>query len=114
MSKLVKWVKQDPNNELVFWPTDEMKKRAWVSDENIYKEATKDPVAFWAARAKEGLDWFKDWTETYQWNQPYYKWFVGGKINASFNALDRHIKTWRRNKAAIIWEPESTNEQGRV
>ena len=56
MSKPVKWVKEDPNNKLVFWPTEEMKKHAWVSDENIYKEAAKDPVAFWDAKAKEGLD----------------------------------------------------------
>ncbi len=114
MSKPVKWVKEDPNNKLVFWPTDEMKKRAWVSDDSIYKEAAEDPVAFWAARAKEGLDWFKPWTEDYQWNPPYFKWFVGGKLNASYNALDRHIKTWRRNKAAIIWEPEPPDEPGRV
>ncbi len=114
MSKPVKWVKEDPNNKLVFWPTDEMKKRAWVSDDSIYKEAAEDPVAFWAARAKEGLDWFKPWTEDYQWNPPYFKWFVGGKLNASYNALDRHIKTWRRNKAAIIWEPEPPDEPSRV
>jgi len=114
MSKPIKWVREDPNNKNVFWPTEEMKKRAWVSDENIYKEAAKDPVAFWAAKAKEGLEWFKDWTKAYEWNPPFFKWFVDGKINASYNALDRHIKTWRKNKAAIIWEPEPTNEQGRV
>jgi len=114
MSKVTKWVKEDPNNKYMFWPTEEMKKHAWVSDERIYKEAAKDPVAFWAAKAKEGLEWFKDWTKTYDWNPPFYKWFVNGKINASYNALDRHVKTWRKNKAAIIWEPEPTNEQGRV
>jgi len=91
-----------------------MKKRAWVSDENIYKEAAEDPVAFWDAKAKEGLDWFQTWTKTYQLNPPNYKWFVNGKINASYNALDRHIKTWRRNKAAIVWEPEPCDEPGRV
>ena len=114
MSKQVKWVKEDPNNRFVFWPTEEMKKRAWVSDESIYTEAAKDPVAFWAARAKEGLDWFQEWTETYQWNPPYFKWFVNGKINASYNALDRHVKSWRKNKAAIIWQPESVDEPSRV
>ena len=114
MSKSIKWVKEDPNKEYVFWPTEEMKKRAWISDENIYKEAAKDPVAFWTAKSKEGLEWFKEWTKTYEWNPPFYKWFVNGKINASYNAVDRHIKTWRRNKAAIIWEPEPTNEQSRV
>jgi len=114
MAKQVKWVKEDPNNKNIFWPTDEMKKRAWVNDESIYKEAAKDPVAFWAGKAKEGLEWYKEWTKAYEWNPPFYKWFVNGKINASYNALDRHVKTWRKNKAAIIWEPEPTNEQGRV
>jgi len=114
MPKQAKWVKEDPNKEYVFWPTEEMKKRAWISDENIYKEAAKDPVAFWAEKSKEGLEWFKGWTKTYEWNPPFYKWFVDGKINASYNAVDRHVETWRKNKAAIIWEPEPTNEQGRV
>ena len=114
MSKPIKWVKEDPNNKFVFWPNEELKKKAWVSDESIYKEGAKDPVAFWAAKAKEGLEWFKPWTETYQWNPPFYKWFVNGKINISYNALDRHVKTWRKNKAAIIWEPEPTNEPSRM
>ncbi len=114
MSKSVKWVQEDPNNKYVFWPSEEMKKRAWVNDANIYKEAAQDPVAFWDAKAKEGLEWFKQWTRTYEWNPPVYKWFLNGKINASYNALDRHVKTWRRNKAAIIWEPEPTNEHPRV
>jgi len=114
LSKLIKWVKEDPNNKYVFWPTEEMKKRAWVSDENVYKDAAKDPAAFWAEKSKEGLEWFKEWTETYVWNPPFYKWFVNGKINACYNAIDRHVITWRRNKAAIIWEPEPTNEQARV
>jgi len=110
MPKQIKWVKEDPNNKFKFWPTEEMKKKAWVSDESIYEKAAEDPVAFWAARAKEGLEWSQPWTETYQWTPPYYKWFLNGKINAAYNALDRHIKTWRKNKAAIIWEPEPTDE----
>jgi acetyl-CoA synthetase len=114
MPKPPRWVREDQQNKLVFWPTEEMKKRAWVSDENIYKEAAKDPVAFWAEKSKEGLEWFKNWTKTYDWNPPFFKWFVDGKINASYNAVDRHVRTWRKNKAAIIWEPEPTNEQSRV
>lgn len=114
MNKPTRWVKEDPNNKFVFWPNDEMKKKAWVSDDAIYTEAAKDPVAFWADKAKEGLEWFQPWTEPYQWNPPYYKWFVNGKTNAAYNAVDRHMTTWRRNKAAIIWEPEPTNEPHRV
>jgi len=103
MLKPIKWVREDPSKEYVFWPTDEMKKRAWISDEDIYKDAAEDPVAFWATKSKEGLEWFEEWTKTYEWKPPFYKWFVNGKINASYNAVDRHVKTWRRNKAAIIW-----------
>ena len=114
MKKAVKWVEEDPDNKFVFWPTDEMKKKAWISDESIYVQAAKDPVAFWACRAKEGLDWVQPWTEDYQWNPPYYKWFVGGKINASYNALDRHLKSGRKDKVAIIWEHESVDEPNRV
>jgi len=114
MLKPIKWVRKDPTNKYVYWPTEEMKERAWISDESIYEEAAKDPVGFWDAKAKEGLEWFKEWTETYQWNPPHYKWFANGKINASYNTLDRHIKTWRRNKAAIIWEPEPPEEVSRV
>ena len=114
MFKPVMWVRRDTKNNNVFWPSDELKKKAWVKDESIYTEATKDPAAFWAKLAREGLEWFKEWNETYQWKPPYYKWFLNGKLNISFNALDRHIETWRRNKAAIIWVPEPPNEKERV
>ncbi|MEM2431654.1 MAG: acetate--CoA ligase [Candidatus Bathyarchaeia archaeon] len=110
----IRWVVEDPEKKNVFWPSEEMKKRAWISDERIYEEAAKDPVAWWAKLAREGITWFKEWTETYVWNPPFYKWFVGGKLNICYNAVDRHIKTWRRNKAAIIWEPELINEPHRV
>ena len=112
--KPIRWVVEDPAKKNVFWPSEEMKKRAWVSDEKIYEEAARDPVAWWAKLAREGITWFKEWTETYVWDPPFYKWFVGGKLNICYNAVDRHIKTWRRNKAAIIWEPEPTNEAHKV
>jgi acetyl-CoA synthetase len=54
----------------------------------------------------EELDWFKRWDEVLKWNPPHAEWFVGGKINIAHNCLDRHLQTWRRNKAAIIWEGE--------
>jgi len=96
--------------ENYFIPTDTMKQRAWVSDEKIYEESVKDPVGFWAELAKEGLDWFKTWDEAYRWQPPYFKWFIGAKVNASYNALDRHMGGWRENKLAIIWEPEPLKE----
>lgn len=114
MFKPTIWVKRDPEKNNVFWPSEELKKKAWVNDESIYAEAAKDPIAFWAKLAREGIDWYKEWSETYRWEPPYYKWFINGKLNVSYNALDRHIKTWRRNKAAIIWEPEPTEESGKV
>jgi len=85
------WVKKDPTRENVFWPTDEMKKKAWVSDEAIYKKAAADPVAFWSKQAEE-LHWFKKWDKAYDPTPYAYKWFVGGKINLSYNSLDRHIE----------------------
>jgi len=112
--KPILWVKRDLQKNNVFWPSDELKKKAWVNDESIYAEATKDPVTFWAKLALEGIAWFKEWDETYRWEPPYYQWFVNGKLNVSYNALDRHVKTWRRNKAAIIWVPEQPDEKERV
>lgn len=109
-----RWVKEDSKIKNVFWPSEEMKKRAWVSDESIYEEAKKDPVAFWAKLSREGIDWYHEWKEDYLWEPPNFKWFIGGKLNACYNAVDRHIDTWRRNKAAIIWEPEPTEEKNRV
>ena len=112
--KPIMWVRKDPQKNNVFWPSEELKKKAWVKDESIYAEAEKDRAAFWAKLAREGIDWFKEWDENYRWEPPYYKWFVNGKLNMSYNALDRHIKTWRRNKAAIIWVPEPPDEKERV
>lgn len=72
----------------------------------IQKRALENPEEFWAEQAKI-LDWFKTWDKVLDdSNPPFYKWFVGGVLNASYNALDRHVKAGRRNKAAIIWEGE--------
>ena len=70
------------------------------------ESANRSPESFWSSQAKK-LDWFRDWEEVLEWNEPYARWFVGGAINASFNALDRHIHTSRRNKVAYIWESEN-------
>ena len=73
--------------------------------ERLYAEAESDPEKFWASIARE-LHWFKTWDKVLEWNPPWAKWFVGGQINLSYNCLDRHVQTWRKNKAAIIWESE--------
>ena len=78
---------------------------AIVRDPAIYETAAADPEAFWAGLAAE-LEWSTPWTRVLDWRPPHAKWFVGGKLNASVNCLDRHVRGWRRNKAAIIWEGE--------
>ena len=88
-----------------FPPPEEFAKQANVRDPGIYEEALKDPEGFWARFAKE-LDWFKKWDKVLEWDPPFAKWFVGGKINVSYNCLDRHLTTARRNKAALVWEGE--------
>src|SRR5574337_628008 len=74
----------------------------------IYNRSVRDPEGFWAGIA-ENLHWFKKWNRTFCWDpeKAECKWFTGGKLNASYNCLDWHVGTWRRNKAAIIWEGES-------
>jgi len=93
-----------------FPPADEFRSQAVVKDAAIYEKARKDPEAFWA-EAAESLSWFRKWDRVLEWTPPLAKWFVGGKINVSVNCLDRHIKTWRRNKAALIWEGEPGEER---
>ena len=73
--------------------------------ERLYAEAAADPEAFWAKQA-EDLSWFRKWDTVLEWHEPFAKWFVGGKINIAHNCLDRHLTTWRKNKAAFIWEGE--------
>ncbi len=114
VQRSVKWVREDPEQKGIFWPSDALKERAWLTDDKIYEEADRDPVAFWAQRAREALDWVKDWEKDYEWNPPYYKWFIGGKLNACYNAIDRHTKTEKKDKKALIWVPEPPDEPARV
>ncbi|HHW13321.1 MAG TPA: acetate--CoA ligase, partial [Firmicutes bacterium] len=88
-----------------FPPPEELAATANARDPEIYAKAAADPEGFWAARASE-LDWFQPWHTVFAWDPPFAQWFVGGKLNASYNCIDRHLKTWRRNKAALIWEGE--------
>jgi acetyl-CoA synthetase len=88
-----------------FPPPEAFRARALVRDESIYAEAERDPEAFWAGFARE-LEWSTPWTQVLDWQPPHARWFVGGKLNASVNCVDRHLNGPRRNKAAIIWEGE--------
>jgi acetyl-CoA synthetase len=98
-----------------FPPPEDFKTKAYISSveeyERIYQESIRDPPKWWESKADE-LEWFsKDWGSVFDWDvdEARFTWFKGGKLNASYNCVDRHLKTWRKNKAAIIWqgEPES-------
>ncbi|HXM35419.1 MAG TPA: acetate--CoA ligase, partial [Pyrinomonadaceae bacterium] len=78
--------------------------------ELLRQEASADPEAFWARMAEE-LHWFKKWDKVLEWRPPHAEWFSGGKLNVSDNCLDRHLATWRRHKAALIWEGEPGDER---
>src|SRR5205814_2051566 len=68
--------------------------------------AAEDPEGFWGEQAVNELHWFQPFHTVLEWKPPFAKWFVGGKTNASYNCLDVHLRTWRKNKAALIWEGE--------
>ena len=93
-----------------FAPSEEFRAKALVNDAAIYARAEKDPEAFWAGFARE-LEWIKPFTKVLEWNPPDAKWFVDGKINVAANCLDRHVRTWRRNKAAFVWEGEAGDKR---
>jgi acetyl-CoA synthetase len=97
------------NETRVFEPSSEFSRQAHIKSledyEQIYAEAEANPEKFWARIASE-LHWFRKWDKVLEWELPWAKWFVGGQTNISYNCLDRHVATWRRNKAAIIWEGE--------
>ncbi|MCA1577879.1 MAG: acetate--CoA ligase [Acidobacteria bacterium] len=93
----------------IFPPPPEFSAKAHIQSEaeleRLRAEAHADPEAFWARMAEE-LHWFKKWDTVLKWDPPHAEWFGGGLINISYNCLDRHLSTWRRNKAALIWEGE--------
>ena len=93
----------------LFEPSDEFRSQAHIRSieeyDRLYGEAEADPDKFWGNIAGE-LHWFKRWEKVLNWDCPWAEWFPGGQINLSYNCLDRHVATWRRNKAALIWEGE--------
>ena len=93
------------DEQRVYPPPEDFRNQAWVRDESIYREAEADPEAFWAAQA-ERLDWTRRWDQVLDWKPPFARWFVGGKLNASVNCLDRHLAQGRGDRPAILWEGE--------
>ena len=87
-----------------FPPSDEFHRHANIQDPSIWANAAENREEYWAAWARQ-LDWQTEWDKVLEWEPPYAKWFVGGKLNASYNCLDRHLDT-RGDKAALIWEGE--------
>jgi len=117
----------------LYYPSEEFKKRAWVNDPKIYKEAENDPIKFWENLAKE-IFWFEKWKKAFEHNppysraklgtgrlaegenRPYFQWFLGGKINITTNIFEKNLLGWEKikGKPAIIWEPEPTEEKPRT
>jgi acetyl-CoA synthetase len=95
--------------ERVFAPPKELSEKAYIKSIEEYREihrrSIEDPEGFWGEKAEQ-LDWYKKWDRVLveDFREAEHEWFVGGKLNVSYNCLDRHLKTWRKNKAALIWE----------
>ena len=98
------------HEDRVFPPPKEFARAAHIKSmaeyRAMYNKSIRSPEKFWARHAKQELVWFKPWTKVLQWKAPFAKWFIGGKLNLSFNCLDKHLDTPTANKAAIIWEGE--------
>ncbi len=77
----------------------------------LYKRAEEHPEDFWGELAERELFWFEKWSHAFEWEPPFAKWFVGGKTNISYNCLDRHLETARKNKVAILWEGEPGDQR---
>lgn len=104
------------NENRSYLPPEHGKTSAWVCGPEEYdalcRRALEDPNDFWGARASQLIHWFKRWDKVLEADEVHhkYKWFVGGKLNASFNCIDRHLISGRRNKAAIIWQGEKETD----
>jgi acetyl-CoA synthetase len=94
-----------------FEPPPEFRAQARLSDPGVYDEAARDPQAWWVRQAEE-LEWFRRWDMALDdSNPPFYKWFVGGELNASYNCLDRHVLAGRGDRVALHWRGEEGRER---
>jgi acetyl-CoA synthetase len=99
----------------IYEPSDAVKLKAYIKNldeyQKLYQRSTKDLEGFWGECADQ-LDWYKKWDKVLEWDftKPEVKWFLGGKLNASYNCLDRHLNSWRSNKVALIWQGEPLEE----
>ncbi len=107
----------------IYYPPEELSRNAYIKSmeeyEKLYRESIDNPEGFWARQAEESLSWFKKWERVLEYDftrigeveGPYLRFFQGGRLNISYNCLDRHLDTWKRNKAAIIWQGEDEKEK---
>ena len=88
----------------IIMPPENFRKNAWIKDKKVYEEG-ENYISFWEKRAEEMLHWYKKWDKVLDANPPYYRWFINGKLNASYNCLDRWLED-KGDKIAYIWEGE--------
>ena len=96
-----------------FPPADAFKAQAHVRNNNPYDQARRDPEGYWADWARQ-LEWSRPFDRVLEWKPPHAKWFIGGKLNASVNCLDRHVRAGRGGRVALIWEGEPAGEVRRI
>ncbi|MDO8391102.1 MAG: acetate--CoA ligase [Actinomycetota bacterium] len=94
------------DEQRIFPPSADFKRQALVADTSLYDEAAQDYQGFWARQAAELIDWDQEWHTICEWQLPFSKWFIGGKLNVSFNCLDRHVLAGKGDKVAFHWEGE--------
>jgi acetyl-CoA synthetase len=103
------------SEERVYAPSPEFVERAHVQGMEgyraLYDRAAEHPEEFWGELAEKELHWFEKWSHVFEWAPPFVKWFVGAKTNVSYNCLDRHVSTHRKNKVAILWEGEPGDQR---
>jgi len=97
-------------DDFVFIADAKFRENANIQSFDIFEEAKRDPQAFWAKQA-DCLQWFQPWSTVLAGSAPYFKWFEGGKLNACYNCLDRHMSNDNRLKVALIWEGEKGDER---
>ncbi|MCL2757528.1 MAG: acetate--CoA ligase [Coriobacteriia bacterium] len=110
---------QDQVEESILFaePTEYVSELSWINSLDTYKEmyqrSIEDPEGFWAEQAEEFLYWKEPWSKVLEWDfeDPHFSWFVGGKTNVSYNCIDRHLHDGRRNKAAFIWESDERHSK---
>ncbi len=98
------------NSNVMAW----MKQKGLKTESEMRQWCSANYVQFWDEMAKTYADWFEPYKQTLQWKAPFAKWFIGGKINAAYNAVDRHAKSWRRNKLAYIFVGEPVGDVRKI